>query len=254
MSTTCNDKCAETVGGTLERPRYSPGLILQDTDLTAAVDYTRNLNRLLFRSLFGCGVICGLEVSVIKDECGMKVFVEPGLALDACGNAIEVARKISMTIDKRKIDLTSTGAAEIKNLWVLLRNKDKPCAPRGVVCDVDEEEIPVQTTRVQSCAEVTIVADMPKCMCGHHPDLPILNDKQASDLINTEAADLKLLQTEKCATGCGCDGDCGGRDPVLLACLHKYDGEKWGPIHRGIRRFIRPTLLPDPIVDTKPTA
>ncbi|WP_166300726.1 hypothetical protein [Bradyrhizobium sp. 2S1] len=250
MSTTCNDKCAETVGGTLERPRYSPGLILQDTDLTAAVDYTRNLNRLLFRSLFGCGVICGLEVSVIKDECGMKVFVAPGVALDASGNAIEVTRKMSMALDKCKIDLASTGTAEVKNLWVLLRNKEKSCAPRGVVCDVDEEDMPTQTTRVQSCAEVTIVADLPKCMCGYSSNFPDLSDSHAAVLIGNK--ELTLPQTEKCEAGCGCGGDCGCGDPVLLAWVHKFENGKWGPIHRGIRRFIRPTLLPDPIKDKAP--
>ena len=36
----------------LARPCYSPGLLLRDDDLTAAVTYTRELSRLLFRSLF----------------------------------------------------------------------------------------------------------------------------------------------------------------------------------------------------------
>jgi hypothetical protein len=45
--------------GSLIRPTYSPGLLLEDDDLTAGVSYTRGLTQLLFRSLFGCGVICG---------------------------------------------------------------------------------------------------------------------------------------------------------------------------------------------------
>jgi hypothetical protein len=35
------DRLATTVIGQIERPLYAPGLILQDSDLTAAVDYTR---------------------------------------------------------------------------------------------------------------------------------------------------------------------------------------------------------------------
>ena len=75
---------SQTVAAILERPRYSPGLILEDSDLTAAVDYTRGLSRLLFRNLFGCGVICGLTVKIDTD-CGLNVTVSPGLALDGCG-------------------------------------------------------------------------------------------------------------------------------------------------------------------------
>jgi len=89
----CQDaekKISKTSVGVLERPRYSPGLILEDSDLTAAVDYTRALNRLLFRSLFGCGVVCGLTVSIGTD-CGLQVTVAPGLALDGCGDPLHLA-------------------------------------------------------------------------------------------------------------------------------------------------------------------
>ncbi|MEI9852768.1 MAG: hypothetical protein WDN24_20060 [Sphingomonas sp.] len=71
-----DDRLATTVIGQIERPLYAPGLILQDSDLTAAVDYTRELNRLLFRTLFGCGVICGLRVG-IREDCGLTVTIAP---------------------------------------------------------------------------------------------------------------------------------------------------------------------------------
>src|SRR5690349_7118341 len=82
-------RSADPVMGVLTRPRYSPGLILEDSDLTAAVDYTRELNRLLFRSLFGCGVVCGLKVS-LDEDCGLTVMVAPGLALDGCGDPLQL--------------------------------------------------------------------------------------------------------------------------------------------------------------------
>jgi hypothetical protein len=104
---------AEPVMGLLTRPRYVPGLILEDSDLTAAVDYTRELNRLLFKSLFGCGVVCGLEVTVDFD-CGLTVLVSPGLALDGCGDPIQL-------IDAVKISL----------------GREKNCALRALVCDSD---------------------------------------------------------------------------------------------------------------------
>ena len=52
--------------GSLVRPRFTPGLLLLDEDLTAEVDYTRELSRLLFRNLSGCGVVCGLTVEATE--------------------------------------------------------------------------------------------------------------------------------------------------------------------------------------------
>src|SRR5438874_7512870 len=78
----------------LERPRYTAGLLLEDTDLTAAVKYTRDMSRLLFRSLFGCGVICGLDVTALLTCNGSKieVTVASGIALDCSGNPIYVPK------------------------------------------------------------------------------------------------------------------------------------------------------------------
>ena len=100
----CQDaekKISKTSVGVLEWPRYSPGLILEDSDLTAAVDYTRALNRLLFRSLFGCGVVCGLTVSVGTD-CGLQVTVAPGLALDGCGDPLHLAGPVTLELGRRE--------------------------------------------------------------------------------------------------------------------------------------------------------
>src|SRR5690242_16027655 len=76
--------------GSLVRPRFEPGLLLLDEDLTAIVDHTRALSRLLFRSLFGCGVVCGFKVTP-QVACGnLSVTVDPGVALDCRGDPIEM--------------------------------------------------------------------------------------------------------------------------------------------------------------------
>src|SRR5258708_32128219 len=85
-----NGKVATPVTGnsSLVRPRFSPGLLLRDDDLRQGVDYTRDLSRLLFRSLFGCGVVCGLEVSATF-SCGkLIVMVAAGVALDCLGDPV----------------------------------------------------------------------------------------------------------------------------------------------------------------------
>jgi hypothetical protein len=85
--------------GSLVRPRFTPGLLLLDEDLTAGVDYTRELSRLLFRNLFGCGVICGLTVTG-KEATGrcLTVDVNCGLALDCVGDPVQVRQPQSLTI------------------------------------------------------------------------------------------------------------------------------------------------------------
>ena len=121
----CQDaekKISKTSVGVLERPRYSPGLILEDSDLTAAVDYTRALNRLLFRSLFGCGVVCGLTVSIGTD-CGLQVTVAPGLALDGCGDPLHLAGPVTLELGRREGVLPPQGIEgppeRTKEFWVV---------------------------------------------------------------------------------------------------------------------------------------
>jgi hypothetical protein len=56
-------------------------------------------NRLHNRFLFGSGVVCGLKVKPNPCDCG-QVVVEPGYALDCCGNDIIVACPQPLDINK----------------------------------------------------------------------------------------------------------------------------------------------------------
>jgi hypothetical protein len=62
MSKTNNQFGCAAGTSTLTRATFSPGMLLQHADLEQLNSYTRDLSRLLFKSLFGCGVICGLKV------------------------------------------------------------------------------------------------------------------------------------------------------------------------------------------------
>src|SRR5262245_58136555 len=85
----------------LVRPLYAPGLLLEDTDLTTAVDYTRNALQLAMRSLFGCGVICGLGISgkYICEGRKVQIIVGAGVALDCEGNLIHVPKDVTLVYD-----------------------------------------------------------------------------------------------------------------------------------------------------------
>ncbi|MBV9883121.1 MAG: hypothetical protein JO276_08945 [Sphingomonadaceae bacterium] len=244
---------SQTVAATLERPRYSPGLILEDSDLTAAVDYTRSLSRLLFRNLFGCGVICGLTVKV-DEECGLNVTVSPGLALDGCGDPQQLPSPVTIAFDKRKAEQIRKDA---KPFWVILCGKEKLCQPRSLVCEADDYDGATQATRIRALSEVTVSFEAPDCICG----CPNPGDSAPSDMAAAPSAgradaavspspsgrntcnDDHDTRTD-CAEDCGCGSACGCGCCVLLARISLVNGV-WRPLHKGVRRLVRPAMVGD---------
>lgn len=280
-------KLSQTKVGALERPRYAPGLILEDSDLTAAVDYTRELNRLLFRSLFGCGVVCGLTVEA-EEDCGLGLVVAPGLALDGCGDPLHLREPVRFKLDERD-GVPRRGDPRARDFWVIACAGEKSCRPRSVVCDEDDLQELQQATRTRSTVDISVTARPPSCVCGCASYDPAGEIEGAeSDDARGRALDVyarKLLPASggevgpyDCCSdpfGCqgphrsdpGCASDCGCGDPcacgccVLLAWVHWFpmegDDEStrgWGVLHNGVRRFVRPSLLPDPLagVDRRP--
>jgi hypothetical protein len=271
------DNHAVAMTGLLERPLYAPGLILEDADLTAAVDYTRQLNRLLFGALFGCGVICGLTVTVDTD-CDLQVTVDPGLALDGCGDPIQLVRPATLTLGRADHVLPGRDGEppERKSFWITLCGKEKPCAKRALVCDGDGFDAASAPTRARSLAEVSISFDRPDCICECRPRPP--GDRTPFDVDGfVEALLPKRMRVREgqdetpepredpcqtdhntrvaCAADCGCGSACSCGCCVLLALVYWFEAEQaWGVIHNGVRRFVRPAMLPDPMQDKRPAA
>lgn len=89
---------------TMIRPRFFAGQLLTEDDLQSLEDYVLAKNRLHNRHLFGAGVVCGLEV--LCDPCGGgHVAVQPGYALDCCGNDISLDCRLSLDINAMVRDL-----------------------------------------------------------------------------------------------------------------------------------------------------
>src|SRR3954452_1382938 len=112
---TNNQPLARAKGpSTLARAKFGPGMLLQHDDLEQLSVYTRDLNRLMFRSLFGCGVVCGLVVVTGKTKCDdLLVTVGCGLALDCSGDPVYVPSPQSIEIEPACI------SNETKKLWVV---------------------------------------------------------------------------------------------------------------------------------------
>jgi hypothetical protein len=234
---------------TLVRAKFGPGMLLQHDDLEQLNVYTRELNRLMFRSLFGCGVVCGLVVGT-EVKCGkVNVTVGGGLALDCQGDPIYVPQPQSIVLDEQCDPNIPTP------LWVVLCGAQKCCSPRTSMCASDEDESPSVCTREREYFEIRIVRTRPHCACScpepepKDPPQAALDDK--CKCANPE----HKCYADHYAGKCGCDCDDGAScdcDCVLLARLDRTGNDVEHPLwmadHR-VRRFVRPVLMRDPQVE-----
>jgi hypothetical protein len=155
------DKKIPTLCGlsSLQRPYYSPGQLLDDEDLNAGVTYTQELTRLLFRSLFGCGVICGLQVKPTWacEKTKWSITVTKGLALDCQGDPIELPADATMVYgpDCRKLP---------DELWVTICYIEKCCRPKDVTCS-QSDDAQSKPTRARAGYEIRLYEAPPKCAC-----------------------------------------------------------------------------------------
>ena len=235
----------------LERPKFGPGMLLQADDLDSLTTYTRDLNRLLLRSLFGCGVVCGLVVTRDEDKChNLKITVGAGVALGCSGDPIYVPKDQTIGVGDCDGDDLPTP------LWVLLCATSKCCAPRTVSCGCDDDTPSSMTTRVRDCYELRVVSKLPKCVCCEPAD-PKKEDKNDAAVGNAKVrgpiAKCPCGATDGCYTShyagqCACCDDCseGSCDCncVVLAKLTENDGV-WAVDH-CVRRFVRPIFMRDP--------
>jgi hypothetical protein len=239
--------------GTLVKARFGAGMLLQHDDLDALATYTQELNRLMFRTLFGCGVMCGLVVSVDPPKCGkLSVRVAKGVALDSCGDPIAVNETQTILLD------TECDPQFPTTLWVLLCAKFKCCAPRTSLCGSDgDDDAPSVSTRERYGHEIRVVAEPPECACGCDPD-DELKASSACRCFDPERSCYRAHYSGDCAacdcsggSSGGCGGDCAadcGCDCVVLAKLDltgPQGEERWEVSHK-VRRFIRPVLIDDP--------
>jgi hypothetical protein len=105
--------CQECQTPLLVRPRFFAGQLLTEDDLEALTNYVVSKQRLHTRHLHGDGVVCGLEV--VCDPCERDtVTVQPGYALDCCGNDIVVpcATDLDIVAMIRQLELDSSGGKD----------------------------------------------------------------------------------------------------------------------------------------------
>jgi hypothetical protein len=81
----CHGALAECPESGILRPNFFAGQLLTEDDLQQITLYQMAKRRLTNRYVFGTGVVCGYNVVADPQKTG-GVIVEPGYALDCCGN------------------------------------------------------------------------------------------------------------------------------------------------------------------------
>jgi hypothetical protein len=240
---------------TIKRAVFGPGMLLQHEDLEQLNTYTRDLSRLLFRSFFGCGVVCGLKVSAQTDNCGTTaVTVEAGVALNCQGDPIYVPNPVTFAAT----DGCDPKVPPLKILYVWLCSCPKCCAPRMPSCGCDDGDGTPACTREVDWYEIHLGTERPDCACGCKSKGDQVATKEES--ADSESASVAKTPADPCFCAdpcsdcyndhylgvCGCN--CDDSKCVMLAVLN-YDSEKkaWMPDY-SVRRFIRPVLARDPQV------
>ena len=99
----CGDPCGCS-DGLLVQPHFFAGQLLTDDDLQALTNYVLAKQRLHNRFVVGSGVACGLAVTCHPCDHG-KVMVQPGYAIDCCGNDIYVPCPVELDINAMVRDL-----------------------------------------------------------------------------------------------------------------------------------------------------
>lgn len=258
---------------TLVRPRFSPGLLLQDTDLNSAVDYGRTLLQLMLRNLFGCGVICGYEVTGCVDKCNvLQVTVGRGLALDCVGNPIELTAAQTLKVAEKC-------APELPcEIWVVIRGRECNSSPREVSCTPEDGAASTVCTRVCDGYEIRLLTKLPECVCGcidkcHEPP-PERCGSEPLPRTPEQKADVERLQKrqtrwEECDEEekkgrfremqegarrcdrdhrlgiCNCACCCDWVVLARLLCCEERDEQREYRVDHTVRRFIRPLLSYD---------
>jgi hypothetical protein len=216
----------------LVRPSYSPGLMLQDDDLKQAVDYTRDLSRLLFKNLFGCGVVCGFKITLDTGPCNGQVVIQPGVAIDGHGDPVELR-------DPQRIDL---GTDMPDETWITIRRRDIHCLKRDLACAADDDDTAMVTTRIRDGYEIRLVRTRPDkaCSCIRKEDATQTTPRQAQGPEDDPC--YRAHYAGECSCGCG-----AGSDDVVLARLYR-NAQRTFDVDFSVRRFIRPALIVDPLL------
>lgn len=182
---------------------FGDGMIVNADDLTTAMNYPLEMFRTLVRAYFGCGVVCGLELSKYPDDAKDTYCVQvgAGTALDCNANGLKLCDALVINL---KPDPCFCG------VWpdcfcIAIRRTTEPEGKRldGDDCDTTRQ---CQHRRLREVVTVRAFPcdDLPKDLCAHDEQDVVASNKPHD-----------LCECLKECGGCECCDDTW----VLLGCV-----------------------------------
>jgi hypothetical protein len=237
----------------LESTIFHDGMVVTADDLETAARYPVSLLQSVLRSYFGCGVVCGLELTPVTKpmaEYPWVVRVACGLALDCQGFPIELTCPV-------ELDFTPDPCAPgdlPSEVFIALR-RITSSEPTNEPCHCSEHQTDDDCSRVRDRALVKAftkeqLLKLPGGMCGQHAEQDQNSKKCANapdKLVPVGDGEIKRSAAVKdwCTVLKECQCSCRG-DWVLLGTVELLTGKPEqgrgiGTIDTGLRRWVKPT-------------
>jgi hypothetical protein len=149
-----------------QRDNYFDGQMLVARDFTSEQDYHRGHRQMHNALLHGTGTVCGLKVVAHPSEDCRPEFavLEPGYALDCCGQEIVVPRRVLIPI-KQMIDADPDLAAALTgsaDLFIAIRRCDEGAEPvPQILPGCEGADGPTQWSRIAEGFAFTLFARAP---------------------------------------------------------------------------------------------
>lgn len=113
-----------------EAVAFTDGMLVTAADLRAATQYPLSVMQVLVRSYFGCGIVCGLDVSNPNEQAGRAanpdcppengfiVEIAPGVALGCDGFPVEICSRVKLDLSPDPCGCPVEGA---QTRWIAIR-------------------------------------------------------------------------------------------------------------------------------------
>ena len=197
-----------TVPASVQKVRYTDGMLVTAEDLDVAMRYPVDVFRVLARSFFGCGIVCGLEMKIASenDPGNYLVKISKGVALDCYGNPIELCQDITLDLSPEPCHDNT----QLEKLCIAVRLTDSLEQPRPQdECTPNASSGNYQCTRIREQIQIKVFTEdgVPTNTCA----LPGQVEYQHNNV------DIDKL----CDCFKQCPDQCCGEGWVLLGCVKR---------------------------------
>lgn len=169
-----------------ERNRFYYGKALTARDFAAEQRYHNAKDWLRNRLMWGCGVVCGLDVNVIRtgEHACYHLHVKPGVAIDCCGRELIVCNPLCVEVPHFQGDACDPKDQNAREKYVICLSWDEtPTEPVNmppVCCEGEDRQ---EYNRIVESAKVTFHRSPHPCCPGHDHLCPLDAMRQARTAI-----------------------------------------------------------------------